>query len=60
MTWTEKYRPKRFSEIRGQNSAVEKVQNFIRNFEIGKKAIILYGPSGTGKTTIAHVSANEA
>jgi len=33
MTWVEKYRPKRFFEIRGQDSAIEKVQNFIRNFK---------------------------
>ena len=59
MTWVEKYRPKRFFEIRGQDSAIEKVQNFIRNFKFGKKSIILYGPPGTGKTTIAHVIANE-
>ena len=59
MSWIEKYRPKKFSEIRGQNSAVEKVQDFIRNFKFSKKALILYGPPGTGKTTIAHVTANE-
>jgi len=60
MAWVERYRPKKFTEIRGQNLAVEKVQNFIRNFKFGKKAIILYGPPGTGKTTIAHVTANES
>ncbi|MEK6828711.1 MAG: replication factor C large subunit [Nanoarchaeota archaeon] len=60
MSWVEKYRPRKFAEIRGQSSAVEKVQNFIRNFKFGKKAIVLYGPPGTGKTTIAHVTANEA
>jgi replication factor C large subunit len=60
MSWVEKYRPRKFVEIRGQNLAVEKVQNFIRNFKFGRKAIILYGPPGTGKTTIAHVTANES
>jgi replication factor C large subunit len=59
MSWIEKYRPKKFIEIRGQNLAVEKVQEFLRNFQFSKKAIILYGPPGTGKTTIAHVTANE-
>lgn len=59
MTWVEKHRPKKFSEIRGQDLAVEKVQNFIRNFKFGKKAAILYGPPGTGKTTIAHAIAAE-
>mgnify|MGYP001600489377 FL=1 len=59
MSWVEKYRPRKFAEIKGQNLAVEKVQNFIRNFKFGKKALILYGPPGTGKTTIAHVTAKE-
>ena len=59
MAWVEKYRPKKFSEIRGQNAAMEKVQDFVRNFKLGKKAIILYGPPGVGKTTIAHVIASE-
>ena len=59
MTWVEKYRPKKFNEIRGQDLAIEKIQNFIRNFKFGKKSIILYGPPGTGKTTIAHATANE-
>ncbi|MEX2016883.1 MAG: replication factor C large subunit [Candidatus Pacearchaeota archaeon] len=59
MTWVEKYRPKTFKEIRGQGIALEKVQEFVRNFKFGKKAIVLYGPPGTGKTTIAHVVAGE-
>ncbi len=59
-SWIEKYRPKKFAEIKGQGTAVEKAQDFIRNFKFGKKALILYGPPGTGKTTIAHVTANEA
>jgi len=60
MTWVEKYRPKKFVDVKGQNLAVEKVQEFIRNFKFSKKSLIMYGPPGTGKTTIAHVTANEA
>ena len=59
MSWVEKYRPKKFTEIRGQGSVIEKVQDFVRNFKFGKRAVILYGPPGTGKTTIAHVIASE-
>jgi len=59
MTWTEKHRPKRFVEVRGQDLALEKLKTFIKYFRIGKKAIILHGPAGTGKTTLAHVIARE-
>jgi replication factor C large subunit len=55
---SEKYRPKSFREIKGQDNAIEKLRYFLTNFP-SKKAIIFYGPSGTGKTTIAHVAASE-
>ena len=59
MQWTEKYRPKYFIDIRGQELAVEKIKGFLRNFGKKEKAIILYGPPGTGKTALAHVTAKE-
>ncbi|OGJ12458.1 hypothetical protein A3K82_02880 [Candidatus Pacearchaeota archaeon RBG_19FT_COMBO_34_9] len=59
MTWTEKYRPKKFEEIKGQDEAIFKIRNFIKNFGKIKNALILYGPPGTGKTSLAYATADE-
>ncbi|GIU68285.1 MAG: replication protein C [Candidatus Pacearchaeota archaeon] len=58
VSWIEKYRPKKISEIRGQNQAIDKIKVFLKNFP-NKRAAILYGPPGTGKTSIVYALANE-
>src|SRR3989344_2477835 len=57
-SWVEKYRPKTFSEIKGQEEAIAKSKIFVENFP-HKKAMIFYGPPGIGKTTLAHVISRE-
>jgi len=59
MILTERYRPKKFEDIKGQPEAIEKVKDFINNFSQRKNAILLHGPPGAGKTTLAYVAARE-
>ncbi|MDP2926161.1 MAG: replication factor C large subunit [Nanoarchaeota archaeon] len=54
----EKYRAKTFAEIKGQDSAISDLKTFFKTFP-RKKAIILNGPVGTGKTSITIALANE-
>jgi len=57
--WAEQYRPINFSEVRGQNQAIEELKIFFQSFPTNKRAILLHGPPGTGKTLLAHVLKNE-
>jgi len=54
----EKYRANRFSEIKGQDMAIHDIKTFLNNFP-KKRAIILNGPVGTGKTSMTIALANE-
>lgn len=57
---THKYSPKTTKEIFGQDESISKLKNFIINFEKEKKnAALIYGPSGTGKTSSVYAIANE-
>lgn len=54
----EKYRATKYEEIIGQDVAIQEVKQFLKDFP-KKKAMILYGPAGTGKTSIVVAAAKE-
>ncbi|GJM39367.1 MAG: hypothetical protein DHS20C19_27340 [Acidimicrobiales bacterium] len=51
-----RYRPQKFSEIRGQQHVVSALRNAVAKGEVGH-AYLFHGPRGTGKTTSARVLA---
>jgi len=54
-----KYRPKKVAGIFGQNKGIDELRGFVRNFGAGKKSVLVYGPTGSGKTCAVHAIANE-
>ena len=55
--WIEKYRPRKLSEIVGQEDSIRKLQSFVNHKELPH--LIFSGPAGTGKTSTALVLAIE-
>ncbi len=56
--FTEKYRPKSFKDILGQEKAIGEIKVFLGEFP-KKRALLLYGPAGTGKTSLVLSAAKE-
>jgi replication factor C small subunit len=55
--WTEKYRPKEFSEVLGQDAVVSRVEAFVKAKNMPH--LLFAGPAGVGKTSLALVIAKQ-
>lgn len=55
--WTEKYRPKTFKEVLGQDQVVSRVEAFVKQRNMPH--LMFSGPAGIGKTTLSLVIARE-
>jgi replication factor C large subunit len=61
MLWTEKYSPKNFDEVLGNVKIKDALVEWTEEWLMGntQNCLLLIGPAGTGKTTLAHLAANE-
>jgi len=60
--WTLKYRPKTLSEVIGNDDAKKKILQWIKQWDRKppkKRALLLYGPPGAGKTVTVEALAND-
>ena len=55
--WAEKYRPRHFSEVRGQKEVVSKIEAMVKARNLPH--LLFAGPAGTGKTSLALVVAKQ-
>lgn len=61
-TWVESHRPRKLREIAGNASAIRALQEWAGDWKRGtpkKRAVLIYGPAGVGKTSAAYALANE-
>ncbi len=59
MMWSEKYRPKNLLDLIGNEEAKVSIVEWFGKWVKGTKPVLLVGPSGTGKTTLATLCAKQ-
>lgn len=59
MMWSEKYRPKNLLDMIGNEEAKESFLNWLGKWVKGVKPLLLVGPPGLGKTTMAILGAKQ-
>ncbi|KZX17017.1 holliday junction ATP-dependent DNA helicase RuvB [Methanobrevibacter cuticularis] len=61
MLWTEKYRPKTFKDMIGNGKQKKEIETWVKSWKDQKPqpCLLLIGPAGTGKTSVAHIIGNK-
>ncbi len=59
MMWSEKYRPKDILDLIGNEDARNSFVEWLTKWKTGTKPILLVGPPGIGKTTLANLAAKQ-
>ena len=59
LMWSEKYRPRTVLDMVGNEESRSTVIEWFTKWKKGTKPILLVGPPGIGKTTIAHIAAKQ-
>ena len=59
MMWSEKYRPNNFLDLIGNEESRKLFVEWFTNWKKGTKPILLVGPPGIGKTTLANIAAKQ-
>ncbi|MFH1175034.1 MAG: replication factor C large subunit [archaeon] len=57
LPWFRQYAPKTLSDVKGQDAALDQLKKYVAKKQ--KKALLLYGPTGTGKTAAVYALARD-
>ena len=59
MMWSEKYRPQRLIDLIGNEDARKSFVEWFKKWRKGTKPLLLVGPPGVGKTTMANLASRD-
>ena len=57
--WSEKYRPQRMTELVGNEDSRKLFVEWFQKWRKGTKPLLIVGPPGTGKTTLANLASRD-